>query len=341
MSSTNINILVTGATGFLGVNILKAFAKQDNVNVIAACRNKNKLPECFKGEVRQGDLRDPLYRQSVVRNIDVICHAGTWAAMWAHNKEEEENFYQPTTDLIDQAIAAGVKRFLMTSTVAITRVSKDGSAKDDFSLPFHTGFWPHLDRLVDVENYMQTNAHRGMQMVTMRLGHFVGVGNRVGLVPALVPRLKTGMVPWLAGGKSHIPLVADSDVANSYVAATFAEDLEIYESFNICGSTFPTMHEVIEYISDKTGVLKPMFSIPYPAAYLFAWLMEKLFPVLPGKSPFLTRSIVHLSEEWLCNTEYAKTKLGYTPQKDWQTTMDEALDELKTMNYPWPHLAQK
>lgn len=341
MSSANIRILVTGASGFLGMNILKAFAKHNHVTIIAACRDKNRLPEFFKGEVREGNLRDPAYRQSVVKDIDIICHAGTWAAMWGHTAQEKENFYHPTIDLIEQAIGAGVKRFLMTSTVAIAKVRKDGSTINDFSQPAYTDFWPHLDRLVDVDTYMKENAHRGLQMVTMRLGHFVGAGNKIGLVPALVPRLKTFMVPWLAGGKSRLPLIADSDSARSYVAAAFADELQEYESFNICGANFPTTREVIEYIADKTGVPKPLFSVPYPAGYLFAWLMEKLFPVLPGKAPFLTRSIVHLSEEWVCDTEYAKMKLGYQPQKDWKTAMNEALDELKTMDYPWLYLAQK
>ena len=75
--------------------------------------------------------------------------------------------------------------------------------------------------------------------------------------------------------------------------------------------------------------------------YLFAWLMEKCFPVLPGKAPFLTRSIVHLAEDWPCATEHAKNKLGYYPQKDWKIAMDEALNDLKVKNYPWPYLAQK
>lgn len=340
MSSTNIRILVTGATGFLGKNILKAFAKQGNVTVIAACRNKNKLANFFQGEVRQGDLRDSAYRQSVVKDIDVICHAGTWATMWAHAEEEMEYFYKPTIDLIDQAIAAGVQRFLMTSTVAIAKVHIKGSIIDDFSPPTYSHLWPHLDRLVDVDTYMKKNAHRGMQMVTMRLGHFVGAGNKVGLVPALVPRLKTGLVPWLSGGKSRLPLISDNDAANSYVAATFANHLENYESFNLCGTDSPTTKEIIETIANKTGVSKPMFSVPYPAGYLFGWLMEKLFPLLPGKAPFLTRSIVHLSEEWLCDSQYAKEKLGYQAKKDWKTALDEALDELETMGYPWLPLSQ-
>ena len=338
---SNIRVLVTGANGFLGANILKAFAMQQNVTIVAACRDKNKLVDSFKGEVRQGDLRDPGYRQSVVKDIDVICHAGTWATMWGHHAEENDNFYQPTLDLLEQAINAGVKRFLMTSTVAIAKVHKDGSVIDDFSPASYHHLWPHLDRLVDVDGFMQKNAHRGMEMITMRLGHFVGAGNKVGLVPALVPRLKTRLVPWLAGGKSRMPLLADSDAANSYVAATLADNLQAYESFNICGPSFPSTREVIEYVADKAGVSKPLFSVPYTVGYLFGWLMETLFPILPGKAPFLTRSIVHLSEEWLCDTQYAKQKLGYYPEKDWEIALQEALGELEEMGYPWLPLSQK
>ena len=177
-------------------------------------------------------------------------------------------------------------------------------------------------------------------MTTMRLGHFVGAGNTLGLVPVLVPRLKTWLVPWLAKGRSRLPLIADTDLGNSFVAASIANGLNDYESFNICGTSFPSTREVICYIAEKTNTPMPLFSVPYPAGYLFAWLMEKLFPVLPGKAPFLTRSVVHLAEEWVCATDYARNKIGYEPQKDWRVAMDEALSELQVKHYPWPYMSQ-
>jgi nucleoside-diphosphate-sugar epimerase len=260
--------------------------------------------------------------------------------MWNHVQLEQENFYKPTVNLIDCAVNAGVERFLMTSTIAITKPSKDNSAINDFSKPSYTGFWPHIDYLVDIDAYMQKNAHRGMKMISLRLGHFVGAGNKIGLVSALVPRLRTYLVPWLSGGNSRLPLVADTDLAKSFVAASFAKQLQDYESFNICGTAFPTTREVVEYIANQTGAPTPFFSVPYPIGYVFAWLMEKLFPVLPGKAPFLTRSIVHLAEDWQCETAYAERKLGYHPQKHWNIALDEALVELKLKDYPWPALAQ-
>ncbi|MCK5334821.1 MAG: NAD(P)-dependent oxidoreductase [Gammaproteobacteria bacterium] len=340
MSKNKLTVLITGASGFLGKAIIKAFAEDKNVIIVAACRDKQKLPRSFTGEVRAGDLRDRVYLKSMVQGIDVICHAGTWAAMWGHTKQEQQNFYLPALDLIEYAIEAGVKRFLLTSSVVVAKKDKDTRLIDDFSKSQKTKFWPHLDFLIDLDEHMKKNAQRGMQMVNMRLGHFVGAENTMGLVPVLVPRLKTHLVPWLANGKSRLPLIADSDLGDAFVKASSATNLLNYESFNICGQAFPTTKEVINHISEKTGLATPWFTVPYPIGYVFAFVMEKFFIIMPGKSPFLTRSVVHLAEEWVCNTEYAKNKLGYQAKKDWHIVLDESLEKLKEENYPWPYMAQ-
>lgn len=333
-------VLITGASGFLGGNVLKALMAQPSVEVVAACRSRAKLPAAFKGEARIGDLLNPAYRRDVVQGVDVICHAASWAAMWGHAKLERARFFEPNIDLIEQSIRHGVKRFIQTSTIAIGEVHHDGSAHDDHSPTRYTGFWPHLDRLIDLDRHMRANSQRGTQMVTLRLGNFIGKGNRLGLLPALVPRLRTYLVPWLAGGRKRMPLVADTDLGKGFALAAVAEGLDDYESFNLCGREFPTMREVVDFIAAETGFPKPLYSVPYPAGYAFGWLMEKLHPILPGSSPFLTRSIVHLSEDWLCPNDYAQQKLGYVAQKDWRTAVREHLAELGAQGYPWPRLAQ-
>lgn len=333
-------VLVTGATGFLGSNIIKAMANNPRIECIAACRNREKLPAPFAGEVREGDLLDPEYRRRLVADIDTLCHAGTWASMWSHRHLEYERFFTPTRDLIDQAINQSVKRFVLASTVVTGAVAKDGKPHDDFSPKQHTGYWPHLDYLMNIDDYMRDNSGRGTQMVTMRLGHFVGTGNRLGMLPAIVPRLKTFLVPWLGRGKKHLPLVADTDLGRAFELATLAENLDDYESFNICGQDFPTLREVVTYIAKQAGVPAPLYSVPYPAGYAFGWLMETLKPLVPGSSPFLTRSIVRLCEDWVCPNDYARKKLGYAPEKSWRLAVDEHLADLKNEGYPWPMLCQ-
>lgn len=340
MTETKPRVLVTGATGFLGRNVLQALVARSDVEVIVACRNPKKLAPGFGGEVRSGDLMDASYRRAVVKDIDVICHAASWASMWNHRKLDRERFLEPTCDLIEQAIAQRVKRFIQTNTVAIGVVTRSGAPHDDFSETAHTGFWPHLDHLVDLDRYMRENSRRGTQMVTLRLGHFVGTGNRLGTVPALVPRLRTWLVPWLAGGRSRFPIVADADLGRAFALAAIADGLNDYESFNICGAEFPTLREVVEFIATETGFPKPLYSVPYVAGYVFGWLMETLHPVLPGSSPFLARSIVRLCEDWHCPNDYATKKLGYSPMKDWRIAAREHLADLRAEGFPWPRLCQ-
>jgi len=339
-TTKKLRVLVTGATGFLGSNVLKALMTQPGVEPVAACRRREWLRGNFKGEVRIGNLMDADYRREVVKEIDVICSAGNWASMWNHKKQERERFFEPTRDLIEQSIRQGVKRFIQTSTVVIGSVRKDNEPIDDFSQTRHTGFWPHLDHLVDLDDHMRANSQRGTQMVTMRLGHFIGAGNRLGMLPALVPRLRTRLVPWLAGGHKRLPLVADTDLGKAFALAATADGLNDYESFNICGREFPALREVVEFIAAETGFPRPLYSVPYPAGYAFGWLMETLKPVMPGSSPFLTRSIVHLCENWVCPNDYARRKLGYAPGKDWRTAMREHLADLRAEGYPWPRLCQ-
>ncbi|HVW32312.1 MAG TPA: NAD-dependent epimerase/dehydratase family protein [Acidimicrobiia bacterium] len=333
-------MLVTGASGFLGRNVLRALGDTPEVEVVAACRSAGNLPAGFGGEVRVGDLLDPGYRRDVVAGIGVVCHAASSASMWGHGPLESERFLAPTQDLIDQAIGAGVRRFVQTSTVAVGRVGRDGGPHGDADPTERTGYWPHLDRLIEIDRYMEAHSGRGTQMVTLRLGHFVGAGNRLGLLPALLPRLRTHLVPWLARGRSRLPLVADTDLGRAFALAAVAGELADYESFNICGPDFPTLREVVEFVATETGLPRPHFSVPYPAGYAFGWLMEKLNPVLPGSSPFLTRSIVRLAEDWVCPGDAAEKKLGYVPQGDWRSAVRAQVAELRAEGYPWIPLSQ-
>ena len=335
-----LKVLVTGATGFLGSNILLALMTHHDLVAVAACRRPAALRRDFAGEVREGDLLDPAYRRDVVKDIDVVCHAGTWASIWNHAALERERFFEPARDLVEQAIAHGVKRFIQSSATVIAGGTNDDRPIDDFAPTRYTGFWPHLDLLMDLDRYMRANSARGTQMVTLRLGHFIGAGNHLGLVPALVPRLRTHLVPWLDGGRKRLPLVADRDLGRAFVAAALAKHLDNYESFNICGPEFPTLRDVIDFIANEAGCPRPHYSVPYSAGYLFGWLMETLHPVLPGAAPFLTRSIVHLCENRVCATDNARRKLGYIPGRDWRDAIREQLAELRANGFPWPSLSQ-
>jgi nucleoside-diphosphate-sugar epimerase len=342
MSPTAPRIVVTGATGFLGSHILAAL-RAVPVRLVAAARDLSRLPAWFDGETRIGDLTDASYRRTVVHDADVVIHAGTWSSFWGHDREERERFEEPHLDLINQSVAAGVGRFIAASTVVLGTPSQGEALVADDAPAHGRAFWPHHMALARVEDHMREVAlHGGTRMVSLRLGHFIGEGNSLGLVAALIPRLKTRQVPWVNRGRAHLPLVSGSDMARAFaLAATVdAARLNAFEAMNIVGNEQPTAREVFTHIASTAGVPTPAYSVPLPAAYAFGSLMEALHPVLPGRAPFLTRSLVFVGENWHVDTEKARTLLGYQAADDWREVVAASVAERRSSGFAWPALTQ-
>jgi len=318
------SVLVTGANGFVGSHVLGALQERDDVQVIAACRDKTKLPDDFHGPVRQGDLRDVAYRKAVVEGVDVLCHAAAWTSLWGHAHESHSQFLDPSLALIEEARKAGVVRFVNTST---TSAAAPKGSPDPMSRGINRPFWPHLCNVIAIEDTLREHANPDFQVINLRLGIFAGQRYALGLLPILVPRLKTHLVPWVAGGRTSLPLVDGRDIGHAFALAAMAEGLDSYESFNIVGPSVPTVREVIAFLGQDYGLPLPHFNVPFSGAYAFAWLMEKLDPVVPWE-PLVTRSIIHLMEEVRTNNDKAARLLGYSPRHDWRESIRVQMREM-------------
>lgn len=318
-------ILVTGANGFVGSHIVEALAQRDDVAVIAACRNKASLPRGFKGEIREGDLRDAQYRTSLVEGVDVLCQAAAWTSMWGHAEESKTLFLDPILALIDAAREAGVQRFINTST---TSAASPRASADPMTPGIKRDFWPHLCNVIAIEDKLKSVASPSFQVVNLRLGIFAGRRYALGLLPILAPRLNTHLVPWVAGGRTSLPLIDGRDIGQAFSLAATAILSQHYVSLNIIGPEVPTVREVITFLHDEYGLPLPHFGVPFSIAYAFAWLMEKLDPVSPW-DPLVTRSIIHLMEEVNADNIKAERLLGYLPQHRWQEAIRLQMSEMK------------
>ena len=316
-----MKILVLGATGFVGSYILKELMKNNEEDIVVGVRNPNKLPDDYNGEIRVGDINDAKYRKTVLKEIDVVCNTIAWSSLWGNRKSEYDKFYIPTLELMKEAIHQKIKKFLHTSTVVVAKFDKDINPN---TITKKAGFWPYLDYLVQLEEFIKSNSDI-TTFISMRLGHFIGKGNKMGFAPLMQARLKTHLVPLLGNGEAIIPLISPEDIASAYYLTIMSENLIGYTPINFTGKENPTLKDVITFISEESKVPKWHFRAPYRIGWGFAWLMEKISYLHPG-SPFLTRSIIRLANNWDIDNSDAKQLVGYNPVSDWKEAISAQLN---------------
>ncbi len=318
-------VLVAGATGFVGSHVLEALQARADVTVIAACRDPARLPPGFHGEVRAGDLRNPDYARAAVQGVDTLCLCAAWSSLWGHADDSRRLYLEPVLALIAAARAAGVRRVVNTSTASAAAPDR---SRDPRSRGIPRAFWPHLVNVIAIEDTLRERAGPQFQVVNLRLGLFVGRRYGLGLLPILLPRLRTRLVPWVAGGRTRLPLTDGEDIGQAFALAATAQGLDDYEGFNIVGPELPTVREVIEFLHAEYGYPKPHFSVPFPVAYAFAGLMEAMDPLVPWE-PLVTRSIVHLLEDTGADNAEAEARLGYRPVHPWKLAVAKQLAEMR------------
>jgi len=316
-------IVITGATGFAGSHILEKFGNK--LDVIAACRSEEKLPQVYRKNALIGNLRDESYTDTLTQTADVICHAASWAELNGTVEDSKREFLDPTLHLIDKAVENGVKRFVFLSSISSIPVERQ---------QLHTtmaleDIWAHYASIMKIEEHLkEIGTKEKMEVVILRVGFFVGENYALGLLPILLPRLKTHLVPYIERGSTTLPLIDGRDIAKAFMLAATLPLQRPLNIIDIVGKQIPTVKEVFVYLHKKHGYPLPHFSVSFDVAYIFARFMRALYNLLPA-DPLIVPSIVLLLEETYATNDKAKEILGYEPEIDWKQSVDVQIEQMQ------------
>src|SRR5687768_6859629 len=113
-----MRVLVLGANGFIGRNLVNALSKINDVIVTGYGRTNN--PE-LNGNIRfvTGDLEDQSALPDVLQNQDIVYHLISHtipSSSWTNPVLDIEKNLIPTVRLIELGAAAGVKKICFASS---------------------------------------------------------------------------------------------------------------------------------------------------------------------------------------------------------------------------------
>jgi nucleoside-diphosphate-sugar epimerase len=297
--------LVTGGSGFLGINLVRHLLAH-GCEVSSIDLEKFTYRDCMDSiRWTVGDIRKKNDVDDVMRGIDCVVHCA--AALPLYTEEEiYTTDVEGTRTVIQSAKEHGVKRFIFISSTAVYGVPDHHPLFETDKL---IGVGPYGISKIQAEEICSGFRGDGMTVTIIRPKSFIGP-ERLGVFAMLYDWAYTGHnFPILGKGDNLYQFLDVEDLCSALWLCLTLPEAQVDDTFNIGAGEYRTLKEDFQSVLDEAGHGKKMKSIPIGPALFFLRLFEKL-----GASPLYQWIYDTVFRESFVSIEKARQQLGYAPK---------------------------
>lgn len=318
-----MNILLTGATGFLGFRTLERLVQLSNVRkIVATGRSLRKSREILNPKVEYvlGDLKDKLFVSTILKDIDIVINTASLSSPWG----SEDDFYLANVltqkHIISSSEILGVKRFIYISSPSIYYNGEDRiMVKEKDPLP--TRFVNNYSKTKREAEVLLENSN--LNYIILRPRAIIGRGDTV-IMPRLIKAHSDGRLKIIGNGENKVDLTSVNNVVESIILSMNAPDKALNNAYNITDRNPVSLWTSINSVLKGIGKEQVNKTVNFSVAYFAAFLMEWLSRWITKKEPSLTRySVGVLSKNFTLDVSKAENLLNYNPV----ITTEESIEE--------------
>jgi len=291
--------LVTGASGFVGCHVVRqlvergvAAASGGGVRVLMRPSSDLRAIDGLPVERVTGELRDPASLREALHGVRTVYHVAADYRLWSRDpREMYESNVTGTRNLLEAARAAGVERFVYTSSVATLSVPRPGSLPNEDTQARLEEMIGHYKRSKFLaEEVAREVAAGGFPVVIVNPSAPVGPWDwkptPTGRI--LLDFLRGKMPAYVDTGLNLVPV---EDVAAGHLLA--AERGRAGERY-ILGGQNMTLKEILDVLSRITGRPAPRIRLPHAVALAASYADTAISRVL-GREPQIPLEGVRMS----------------------------------------------
>jgi dihydroflavonol-4-reductase len=304
-----VTVLITGATGQVGHAIARRLVA-DGVDVRALVRSPERakvLPEGAQAVF--GDVTDKPSLPPALEGVTTVYHSAGIPEQWRKDTGEFARVnVEGTRNVVEAALAAGVERFVYTSTDDAL-VQGPGEEFDESVLNPGPGDTPYQRSKLQADRVVTEALERGLPAVFL---HPAGVyGPSPFLVKGLndlLLQLAKRKTPMLLPGAMGV--VYSEDVADGHVKA--ATEAEVGARY-ILAESFQPLTDIARTVAAHEPRAKVPRVMPMPVARGVMVAGEQVAK-LTGKPPLIARSVLLFLERGARPSgARARAELGWEP----------------------------
>ena len=309
---------MTGGGGFLGRHIARMLLERGD-QVVVLGRNRYPEVEALGADGLVWDLSvdtGPLEEQ--LRGVDVVFHTAAKAGVWGPRDAFWSINVQGTERILQAALAAGVLRFVHTSSPSCTFDGGDVVNGTVETCPYPSHFeavYPESK----AEAERRVLAANGDQIATTALRpHLIWGPGDPHLLPRLVERAAKGRLAVVGDGTN---LVGLTYVENAAAAHVQAADALAIGSANAGRAYFITDPEPVvlwDWVNEfleRVGGVRVSRRVPLRLARVVGWALELVWSAcrLRGEPPMTRFVAAQLATSHTYDLSAARRDFGYAP----------------------------
>jgi dihydroflavonol-4-reductase len=290
-------VMVTGATGLLGQNLVNALVAS-GFEVVALARSREKAARLLAesgATIEIGDMRDVAGFAGALAGCRAVLHTAAYYREYYQPDADpallERINVDATLELVAAADRAGVEVFIHTSSAGAIGRKPDGSPGDEDTPQHPVAARNHYmkSKVTGHQRLLAYRARSGMRIVEILPGWMWGPRDAAPTnAGRLVLDFLNGKLPLIPPGGTCV--VDARDVASAMIAAIErAPDRSRY----LVAGEFHTLAEVLSALESATGRRGPRRRAPTWLALAFATVSE-LWARLRRRPALVTRQAVRL-----------------------------------------------